>query len=83
MSPSRKIEDDQNMEDQFMKAQKKDVLTLLDFELKTLSKNAKVYQTHGNSNLFFIADRAKVHSEVKLQLSQLDCDNKKNTKKLS
>ncbi len=37
----------------------------------------KVYQSHGSSNLFFIADREKVHSETKLRVSKLtDVQNK-------
>ena len=37
----------------------------------------RVYQSHGSSNLFFFADREKVHSETKLKVSKLtDAHNK-------
>lgn len=37
----------------------------------------KVYQNYGNSNLYFIADRDKVHSVTKLCINKLtDAHNK-------
>jgi len=60
---------------------KKELLTLLDHELLTLKKNMKVYKKQGNSDLFFIANKSKVHSEVKLQLNQLNQELNDENKK--
>ncbi|KAI9555364.1 hypothetical protein GHT06_017880 [Daphnia sinensis] len=54
-----------------------DELKVLEQELASLKKNAKVYQSHGNSNILFIADRDKVHSETKLSITKLTETHKK------
>lgn len=41
----------------------------------------KVYKKQGNSDLFFIANKSKVHSEVKLQLNQLNQELNDENKK--
>jgi len=50
-------------------------LRVLEQELASLKKNAMVYQKHGCSTVFFLEDRAKVHSKVKLELDQLSSKN--------
>nr|CAH0100028.1 unnamed protein product [Daphnia galeata] len=55
-------------------------LQVLEQELGSLKKNARVYQSHGNSNVFFVAEREKVHSETKLSITKLTDIHNKNGK---
>lgn len=45
-------------------------LMILEEELKSLKKDAKIYKKMGNSNLFFLSEQPKVHSETKLSLEK-------------